>query len=479
MKRIPGPGFSFTLRVSWPDAVDGLGLLAAAAANAGATIDQVVRPEAGEARQRAVTFFCGSLEHQQTTLAALRAVEGVAIERVDDDTYFGHRGGKLRVAGAEPLLDARDLSRQYTPGVARICRSIANDVQRSFVLTQRQNMVAVISDGSAILGLGNLGPEAALPVMEGKALLFKTFGGVDAFPIVLATQDVDAIVETAALVAPSFGGINLEDISAPRCFEIEKKLQERVEIPVFHDDQHGTAVVTLAGLVNAAKVVGKRLEDLTVVFQGVGAAGTACAKLFLSAGIRNIVGVNRSGILFDGKPGLNPAQRHFAAVTNPGKIQGGLADAMRGADVFVGLSGPDTVTVEHIRTMARDPIVFAMSNPDPEINPEAAGPHVRVMATGRSDYPNQINNVIAFPGIFRGALDAGAKRITHEMNIAASRAIAAIAEADGLSPDHVIPHPFDRRVPEAVAKAVHAAAIGGGDVRKRLDTPGVGSLADV
>ena len=479
MKRNPGPGFSITVRIKCAHNFDGVAAASREVAEGGGLVDWAL-PAGGAPTARAadLSVFCRDLDHQAEILERLRRADGIEVVNVDDDTYAVHRGGKLRVAGAGHLEDANDLSRQYTPGVARICRSVARDRERSFLLTQRRNMVAVISDGSAILGLGNLGPEAALPVMEGKALLFKEFGGVDAFPIVLATQDTDEIVRTAELIAPSFGGINLEDIAAPRCFEVEEKLQSRVDIPVFHDDQHGTAIVALAALRNACAVVGKRLADLRLVVMGVGAAGTACARLFLAAGVGEIIGVNRSGVLYDGKPGLTPAQQAFAAMTNPEKRRGGVSDVIVGADVFIGLSGPDTVSERDVGSMARDAIVFAMSNPDPEIKPEQALPHVAIMATGRSDYPNQVNIVLAFPGVFRGALDAGASRITQGMNLAASEAIAAIAVQDGLTREYIIPRATDRRVAPAVAEAVAEAAGRDGVSRRRPPIPGIGALAD-
>ncbi len=480
MKKIPGPGFSITLRIQYASGFDGVGALARAVAETEALVDSAVEvPGYPGSRVTAVCVFCRDLDHQKQVLAKVKAIESIRIMLVVDDTYAVHDGGKVRIAGASPLADLDDLSRQYTPGVGRICLSIAKDKERSFVLTQRKNMVAVVSDGSAILGLGNLGPEAALPVMEGKALLFKEFAGVDAFPIVLATQEVDEFVETVARLAPTFGGINLEDISAPRCFEIENKLKERLSIPVFHDDQHGTAVVALAALRNACEVVGKKLTDLKMVIMGVGAAGTACAKLFLAAGVKDIVGVNRSGVLYDGKPGLNSSQQAFAAMTNPNKVQGTLTDVIKGADVFVGLSGPNTVKEEDIKLMGKDAIVFAMSNPDPEISPEIAAPHVAIMATGRSDYPNQVNNVLAFPGIFRGALDAAATAITPAMNLAASEAIAFIAKQDGLQHDYILPRSTDRRVAAAVAAAVKQAAIRDGVSQQRPPMPGIDELPDV
>ena len=480
MKKNCSPGFSITLTMKFSRADNASGKFVGAILAAEGEIESVTLVE--ESSTSVVQNFivrARDLSHQADLAAAAKGCQGAEFIKVVDDTFACHVGGKLRVASGYPLEDAADLSRLYTPGVARICRSIAKDKNRSFVVTQRRNMVAVISDGSAILGLGNLGAEAALPVMEGKSLLFKKFADVDSFPIVVATQEVDELVRTAAMIAPSFGGINLEDISAPRCFEVEEKLQKLVDIPVFHDDQHGTAIVTTAGLMNAAKVVGKKLSDLKIIFMGVGAAGTACTKLFQTAGVRNIIGVNRSGVLYRGKEGMNVSQKAYAEITNPDLVKGSLTDVIKGADVFVGLSGPDTVNVEDVKLMAANAIIFAMSNPDPEIRPEIAAPYVTIMATGRSDYPNQINNVLAFPGVFRGALDARASRITPNMNLAAANAIAAIAEADGLNKNRIIPNPFDPRVPKAVSEAVMKAARADGVAREELPLPGIGSLSDI
>ena len=479
MKKICSPGFSITLTCQFSRDANGVAGLTAALAAAGGLVEQIslVKEDGANLTQK-VQVRARDLAHQAELVKVTKECANVKFENVDDDTFVQHCGGKVRIAPAHPLEDAAVLSRVYTPGVARICRAIDKDKERSFALTQRRNMVAVVSDGSAILGLGNLGPEAAMPVMEGKALLFKRFGNVDSFPICLATQDVDEIVRTVALMAPTFGGVNLEDIAAPRCFEIEEKLQKIVDIPIFHDDQHGTAIVATAGLMNAAKLVGKKLSDLKIIFMGVGAAGTACTKLFMTAGVKDIIGVNRSGVLWKGKENLNVSQKAYAEITNPKMVKGTLADVIKDADVFVGLSGPDTMDVEDVKKMAKNAIIFAMSNPDPEIRPEIAAPHVAVMATGRSDYPNQINNVLAFPGLFRGALDVRASRITPNMNLAAANAIAAIAEADGLSKDHIIPNPFDMRVPKAVAEAVMEAARKDGVAREVVPMPGMGDLAD-
>ena len=368
--------------------------------------------------------------------------------------------GKVEVVSKVAVKNRDDLSTAYTPGVAEPCRKIRDNKADVYKYTCKGNMVAVVSDGTAVLGLGDIGPEAAIPVMEGKSILFKEFGGVDAFPISLDTKDVDEIVETVKRIAPVFGGINLEDISAPRCFEIEKRLKEELDIPVFHDDQHGTAIVVSAGLINALKLVGKPFDEANVVINGAGSAGISICKLLLQLGIGNVVLVDRQGALCPGQDWMNPAQAEMAEITNKDRQTGSLAEIMKGKDVFVGVSAPNIVTAEMVASMAADPIVFAMANPTPEIMPEeAAKGGVRVMATGRSDYPNQINNVLVFPGIFRGALDAKATGITEEMKMAAAKAIASIVTDDELKEDYIIPGAFDERVAKVVAKAVADEAI--------------------
>ena len=368
--------------------------------------------------------------------------------------------GKVEVVSKVAVKNRDDLSTAYTPGVAEPCRKIRDNKADVYKYTCKGNMVAVVSDGTAVLGLGDIGPEAAIPVMEGKSILFKEFGGVDAFPICLDTKDVDEIVETVKRIAPVFGGINLEDISAPRCFEIEKRLKEELDIPVFHDDQHGTAIVVSAGLINALKLVGKPFDEANVVINGAGSAGISICKLLLQLGIGNVVLVDRQGALCPGQDWMNPAQAEMAEITNKDRQTGSLAEMMKGKDVFVGVSAPNIVTAEMVASMAADPIVFAMANPTPEIMPEeAAKGGVRVMATGRSDYPNQINNVLVFPGIFRGALDAKATGITEEMKMAAAKAIASIVTDDELKEDYIIPGAFDERVAKVVAKAVADEAI--------------------
>ena len=374
--------------------------------------------------------------------------------------------GKIEIAARTKANDRQSLSLAYTPGVAEPCLEIQKDVKKSYELTRRWNTVAVVTDGTAVLGLGDIGPEAGMPVMEGKCLLFKEFGGVDAIPLCIRSKDVDEIVNTVALLAGSFGGINLEDISAPRCFEIERKLKERCDIPVFHDDQHGTAVIMLAGLINALKVVGKRLEDVKIVTSGAGAAGIAIIKLLVSAGAGNVVMTDRTGAIYNGRPGLNPAKQEIAEITNPARESGSLADAIKGADVFIGVSAPGVLTAKMVQSMAKDAIVFACANPTPEIFPEearAAG--AAVVSTGRSDYPNQINNVLAFPGIFRGALDARASDINDEMKFAAAYALAGMVKDAELSCDNILPQAFDEGVGETVAEAVREAAVKSGVAR--------------
>ena len=367
--------------------------------------------------------------------------------------------GKIEVIATAPVGSKEELAIAYTPGVAAPCLEIQKDVDLSYKYTRRHNLVAVVTDGTAVLGLGDIGPEAGMPVMEGKCALFKAFGDVDAFPLCIRSKDVDEIVNTVALLAGSFGGVNLEDISAPRCFEIEKKLKERCDIPIFHDDQHGTAVITLAGLTNALKIVGKKMEDIHVVVNGAGAAATAITKLLISRGLKNVILCDRKGAIYEGREGLNSAKEEMAKITNPEKKAGSLADVIVGADVFIGVSAPGVLTADMVATMAKDPVVFACANPTPEILPdEAKKAGVAVMATGRSDFPNQVNNVLAFPGIFRGALDVRASDINDEMKIAAANAIAGIVSDEELNPEYILPDAFDNRVGPAVAAAVAQAA---------------------
>ena len=374
--------------------------------------------------------------------------------------------GKIEVVATVPVATKEDLSLAYTPGVAQPCLEIQKDVQKSYDLTRRHNICAVVTDGTAVLGLGDIGPEAGMPVMEGKCVLFKAFGDVDAFPLCVKSKDVDEIVNTIYMISGSFGGVNLEDISAPRCFEIERKLKEKCDIPIFHDDQHGTAIVTLAGLLNALKVVGKKKEDVKIVTSGAGAAAISIVKLLLSAGFRNVIMTDRSGAIYEGRDGLNWIKAEMAQVTNKEKVAGKLSDVIVGADVFIGVSAPGTLTTEMVATMNKDAIVFACANPTPEIFPEdAKAGGARVVSTGRSDYPNQVNNVLAFPGIFRGTFDVRASDINEEMKMAAAMAIAGLISDEELSEDYIIPAAFDPRVGPAVAKAVAEAARASGVAR--------------
>ncbi len=374
--------------------------------------------------------------------------------------------GKIEVISTVPVNTKEDLSLAYTPGVAQPCLEIQKDINKSYDLTRRHNLCAVITDGTAVLGLGDIGPEAGMPVMEGKCVLFKSFGGVDAFPLCVKSKDVDEFVNTVYLISGSFGGINLEDISAPRCFEIERKLKEKCDIPIFHDDQHGTAIITLAGLTNALKVVGKKKEDVKVVTSGAGAAAISITKLLLSAGFKNIVMTDRKGVIYKGREGLNWIKEEMAEVTNPNNEKGLLVDAIKGADVFIGVSAPGTLTIDMVKTMNKDAIVFACANPTPEIFPEdAKAGGARVISTGRSDYPNQINNVLAFPGVFRGTFDVRASDINEEMKMAAAQALSSLISDDELCEDYIIPKAFDPRVGPAVAKAVAQAAIDSGVAR--------------
>lgn len=397
---------------------------------------------------------------------AVRTLAGIRLINVSDRTFLLHLGGKIQILSKIPIKNRDDLSRVYTPGVAKVCLAIHEDVSKAFSLTIRRNTVAVVSDGTAVLGLGDIGPYAALPVMEGKAMLFKELAGVNAFPICLDTKDPDEIFAIVKAIAPTFGGINLEDISSPRCFDIERRLKEALDIPVFHDDQHGTAIVLLAGLFNALKIVGKPIEQIKVVVCGIGAAGIACSRMLLNAGVTNLIGVDRDGAIHRGERYENEVWNEFARRTNPNNETGRLSEVVKGADVFIGLSRPRVLQAKDVQQMNKDPIVFAMANPEPEISPEDALPYVRVFATGRSDYPNQINNVLAFPGIFRGALDARASTINEEMKLAAARAIASIVTEQELNEHYIIPGVFNDKVVPAVRRAVVLEAIRTGVSRK-------------
>ena len=425
----------------------------------------IVKVEAGRII-RDVTVDTSGPEHAATIRSGVDAIEGVEVVHVSDRTFLLHLGGKIETKLKTPVHTRDELSMVYTPGVARVCQAIHEDPDLAHKLTIKKNTVAIISDGTAVLGLGDIGPEAGMPVMEGKAMLFKGFANVDAFPLCLDTTDTEEIIAICKAVAPTFGGINLEDIAAPRCFEIERRLQDELDIPVFHDDQHGTAVVMVAALINALKIVKKQPQDLKVIVAGVGAAGTACTKMMRDLGIINIIGFDRQGALYEGRDNMNEAKAAYAEMTNPDKLSGSLKELIHDADLFVGLSGPGIINQNDVKKMARDPIVFAMSNPTPEIMPEDAYGHVAVMATGRSDYPNQINNVLCFPGLFKGALACRATTINEEMKLAAARAIAgSIADEDVIS-DYVIPSVFDKQVVRNVAEAVTAAARATGVARR-------------
>jgi malate dehydrogenase (oxaloacetate-decarboxylating) len=467
----PNPAYSVRLRVEVDNTPGSLGRLATAIGEAGGNIAALDIVEATTAAVlEDVTVDARDEDHATAIRAAVEALDGVHVHSVLDRTFLLHVGGKIEVRSKIPLRDRADLSMAYTPGVARVCNAIAAEPDQVHALTIKRNTVAIVTDGTAVLGLGDIGPEAALPVMEGKALLFKEFAGVDAFPICLRVDrndptGADQLVEAVERLEPVFGGVNLEDIAAPRCFEVEERLKASLGIPVFHDDQHGTAVVVLAALRNSLQVVGKRMEDLKVVIAGVGAAGVAIARILLEAGVPNVIGVDRKGAVYEGRSDLNAAKQWFAEHTNPESRKGALHEVMPGSDVFVGVSGPGLLLRDDLRVMHRDPIVFALANPDPEIVPETAAGMTAVLATGRSDYPNQINNVLCFPGIFRGALDAGAHSITEGMKLAAADAIAAAVSPAELSPNYVVPSVFNRRVVELVAAQVAAAARAEGVVR--------------
>lgn len=468
----PNASYSLTLRVKIHNKPGQLGKITTAIGGAGGDIEGIDIVSVGkDFLIRDITVNAASESHDEQILQAVSDIDGVEVVNVSDRTFLMHLGGKIETVSKMPLKTRSDLSMAYTPGVARVCEAIAKDPEKVFNLTIKKNTVAVVTDGTAVLGLGDIGPAAAMPVMEGKAQLFKEFGGVDAFPICLNTKDPHEIVQTIKNISVAFGGINLEDISAPRCFEIEERLKEELDIPVFHDDQHGTAVVVLAALINALKIVGKRMEDIKVVVNGVGAAGVACSKIVMAAGVKNIIGCDQTGALYEGRTeNMNWVKDWYARNTNPNHEQGTVHDVINGADVFFGLSAPGVIDETDLKNMAKYPIVFAMANPVPEIMPEDAEGLVAVMATGRSDYPNQINNVLCFPGIFRGALNCRASRINEAMKLAAANAIAEIIGPDELHPDYIIPSVFDRRVGEAVAAKVEDAAYESGVARRERAT---------
>ncbi|HEU4874932.1 MAG TPA: malic enzyme-like NAD(P)-binding protein [Pyrinomonadaceae bacterium] len=472
MQPTPSASYSLTLRVRLSSRAGSLGELTTAIGKAGGDIGAIDIVNVGnDFIIRDITVSSVSSTHGEQIVDTVKDVDGVELIQVSDPTFLMHLGGKIEVVSKVSLKTRADLSMAYTPGVARICDAIHKDPDKAFTLTIKKNTVAIVTDGTAVLGLGDIGPAAALPVMEGKAMLFKEFAGVDAFPICLNTKDPDEIVRTVKAISTVFGGINLEDISAPRCFQIEERLREELDIPVFHDDQHGTAVVVLAALINALKLVGKDISDVKVIVNGVGAAGVACSKIIMAAGVRNIVGCDQTGALYRGRrENMNWMKEWYAQNTNPGEEKGTVHEVIKGADVFLGLSVPGVIDVEDVKAMAQKPIVFAMANPVPEIMPEEAAPYVAVMATGRSDYPNQINNVLSFPGIFRGALGCRAARINEEMKLAAANAIAGIISDAELHPEYIVPSVFDKRVAEAVAREVEGAAHRTGVARRQTES---------
>ncbi|MFQ5670931.1 MAG: NAD-dependent malic enzyme [Acidobacteriota bacterium] len=475
---VPSAQYAITIRLEYPHGPGWIARVAGAIGKAGGVIRAIDLVHIRKGRSlRDYTVECSSSEHATSIAQAVRRLGGVHVHSVSDETFLMHLGGKLEIASKVSLKTRADMSMAYTPGVARVCEAIHRDWAVSFNLTIRKNCVAVVSDGSAVLGLGNIGAAAALPVMEGKAILFKEFGGVDAFPLCIETQEPEAIIAFCKQIAPSFGGINLEDIAAPKCLRIERELRQALEIPVFHDDQHGTAVVVLAGVINALKVTRKRREKMKVVVSGAGAAGSACTRILADFGMAEIIVCDRQGAIYAGRQGTgNPVKEWIAAHTNPARVRGSLREVLAGADMFLGVSGPNLLGRADIETMGRDPIVFAMSNPDPEVPPEEIDDVVAVMATGRSDYPNQVNNVLAFPGIFRGTLDARAGEINEEMKQAAAHAIAGIIPDDHLMADYIIPGVFNRQVAKRVARAVRRAAQASGVARRQHKSGGLDDL---
>ena len=467
--RTPGVAYSITVRSEYPNEPGMLGKITSAIGNAGGSAQGVDVVQISKGRMiRDFTVNTYGHDHAIEIVEAIRAVDTVNIRSVSDQTFLLHVGGKIEMRSNVSVTTRDDMSKAYTPGVGRVCMAIHEDPNAVWALTGKGHTVAVVSDGSAVLGLGDIGPEASLPVMEGKALLFKEFGGVDAWPIVLDSRDTEEIVNIVKAIAPGFGGINLEDISAPRCFEIEERLKTELDIPVFHDDQHGTAVVVLAGLINALKIIRKKPKDLRIVVAGVGAAGTACTKILQNYGVRNIIGYDRQGALNRHRDyGGNIVKQWFANNTNPSDFTGTLAEGLVGADMLLGLAGPNMVTREQLVKMDSDAIVFALSNPDPEIFPEDIPENVRIMATGRTDYPNQINNSLCFPGLFRGVLDVRASEINDDMKIAAATAIAGVIPDANISEDFIIPSVFDRNVARRVARNVSKAAQATGVARRR------------
>ncbi|MFI7616849.1 NAD-dependent malic enzyme [Nonomuraea terrae] len=461
MATVPSVSYSITVRLEVPAGGKAVSQLTHAVESAGGVVTALDVTNAGHEKLRIdVTCAARDTDHAQAIVDQLEAVEGVVIHKVSDRTFLMHLGGKIEMKSKVPLRNRDELSMAYTPGVARVSMAIARNKEDARRLTIKRNTVAVVTDGSAVLGLGNIGPEAALPVMEGKAALFKRFAGIDAWPICLDTQDVDEIVRTVQVIAPGFGGINLEDIGAPRCFEIERRLRELLDIPVFHDDQHGTAICVLAALTNALRVVNKNIETVKITMAGAGAAGNAVLRLLLAAGARNVIVCDYLGAVHKGRDDLDDSLRWIAEHTNEEGYSGDLRGAVKDADVFVGVSAPGILTGDDIATMAKDPVVFALANPEPEVSPDDAREHAAVVATGRSDFPNQINNVLAFPGVFRGLLDAQAGGVTEEMLLAAAGALAAVVTPEELGPNYIIPSVFHPDVATAVAAAVRESAGG-------------------
>lgn len=471
------PSNTIIIRATWPNKPGRFAKIAQTIAKKGGnlgSIDIVAIDQ--DYITRDITVECRNPEHEKEIVAAVKSIEGVEIENISDRVFLLHMGGKITVENKVSVRTRQALSMAYTPGVARVCTAIHKDKRLVHILTIKKNSVAIVTDGTAVLGLGDIGPEAAMPVMEGKAMLFKEFGEVDAYPICLNTKDVDEIIKTVRHISAGFGGINLEDISAPRCFIIEERLKQELEIPVFHDDQHGTAVVVLAGLINALKIYKKQFREIKIVVCGAGAAGVAIVKILKRAGARNFIVCDRNGIIYKGrKEGMNFMKEWLAQQTNKERIKGDIVRASEGADVFIGVSGPDVFPVKALKKMKKKPVIFAMSNPVPEIMPEEAEPYAGIIATGRSDYPNQINNVLCFPGMFRGALDCRAREINEEMKIAAAKAIASQVKESELHDEYIIPSVFNPHVARDVARAVIKAALKTGVAKRQrfLSRPGV------
>lgn len=460
MMRVTSPSYSITIRAEIENRIGMFSLLANAISQAGGDMGaiDIVRAEKGKI-VRDITVNARDEKHEKRIVNSVRNVEGVKVLRVMDRTFSAHEGGKIEIHNKISVRNRDDLSKVYTPGVARVCKDIHEHKEHAYRYTIKGNSVAIVTDGTAVLGLGDIGPEAAMPVMEGKAMIFKEFADIDAFPIALNTKDPEEIIRTVTHIAPAFGGINLEDISAPRCFAIEMRLRKELDIPVIHDDQHGTAVVVLAALINVARLFKKNIKKFRVVVAGAGAAGSATARILLGYGIKDIIVCDRAGALYEGRmKDMDTYKRNLSKMTNPRKIKGGISDAMKGANIFIGLSAPNILTPDDVRKMSREPVVFALANPDPEIAPEEALPLVRVLATGRSDYPNQINNMLSYPGIFRGLLDARACGVNEEVKFAAANAIAHTLMDDELNEDYIIPGAFNRKVVSSVAHAVAEAA---------------------